>query len=335
MSDDERPRTRNCGTPELHHRLLQSRIYQSRQLQLEAFTARFKSVAGSMRLANSFDIPVVVHVVYNTEAQNISDDQVRSQIDVLNQDYMALNADHTNVPAPWTSLAATPGVQFHLATADPAGQPTTAITHTQTSTLSFNFDESVKASAAGGVDPWPTDRYLNIWVCNLSGGLLGYAQFPGGPAATDGVVILYSAFGARGSARAPFALGRTTTHEVGHWLNLHHIWGDVLGCGGSDYVDDTPPAEAPNYGTPIFPHVTCSNGPNGDMFMNFMDYVDDSAMCFFTQGQVARIHAALAGPRSSFAAPTTTARAGQFMNWVSTQTTQAPPQWLGWAADFE
>lgn len=335
MSDDDRPRTRNCGTPELHHRLLQSRIYQSRQLQLEAFTARFKSVAGTMRLANAFDIAVVVHVVYNTEARNVSDDQVRSQIEVLNQDYMALNADRTNVPSPWTSLAATPGVQFHLATTDPTGQPTTGITHTQTSTVSFNFDESVKSSAAGGVDPWPTDRYLNIWVCNLSGGLLGYAQFPGGPATTDGVVILYSAFGAGGSAKAPFHLGRTTTHEVGHWLNLHHIWGDVLGCGGTDSVDDTPPAESPNYGTPLFPHVTCSNGPNGDMFMNFMDYVDDSAMCFFTQGQVARMHAALAGPRSSFAAPTTTARAGQFMNWVGTQTTQAPPVWLGWAADFE
>jgi hypothetical protein len=112
-------------------------------------------------------------------------------------------------------------------------------------------------------------------------------------------VILYSAFGTLGTATAPYNLGRTATHEVGHWLNLIHIWGDRLDCGGTDFVDDTPPAQAPNYGKPDFPHVSCSNGPNGDMFMNYMDYVDDAVMIMFTPGQVARIGAALDGPRAS------------------------------------
>jgi Pregnancy-associated plasma protein-A len=113
-------------------------------------------------------------------------------------------------------------------------------------------------------------------------------------------VILQSAFGNTGTAAAPFNLGRTATHEIGHWLNLRHIWGDDgTGCTGDDFVADTPNAGGPNYGTPAFPHISCSNGPNGDMFMNYMDYVDDAAMFMFTQGQVDRMQAALDGPRSS------------------------------------
>jgi hypothetical protein len=151
------------------------------------------------------------------------------------------------------------------------------------------------------VDPWPTDRYLNLWVCNLGSNLLGYAQFPGGPAATDGVVILYAAFGTQGTATAPFNKGRTATHEVGHYLNLRHIWGDRNDCTGNDFVTDTPPAGAANFGKPKFPHITCNNGPDGDMFMNYMDYVDDAAMVMFTTGQVARMNATLAGPRKKLA----------------------------------
>ena len=137
-------------------------------------------------------------------------------------------------------------------------------------------------------------------MCQLGGGLLGYAQFPGGPAATDGVVILHSGFGTSGTAAAPFNLGRTATHEIGHWLNLRHIWGDDgTGCSGSDFVADTPNQGGPNYGTPTFPKVSCGNAPNGDMFMNYMDYVDDAAMVMFTAGQVTRMQASLDGLRSS------------------------------------
>ncbi len=112
-------------------------------------------------------------------------------------------------------------------------------------------------------------------------------------------VILNTAFGTAGSAGAPFNLGRTATHEIGHFLNLRHIWGDTPDCSGGDFVDDTPNAETPNYGKPAFPRVSCSNGPNGDMFMNYMDYTDDDSMYMFTPGQVARMHTTLDGPRKS------------------------------------
>src|SRR5262249_32581521 len=128
------------------------------------------------------------------------------------------------------------------------------------------------------------------------------SQFPGGPAATDGVVILYSAFGTTGTATAPYNKGRTATHEVGHWLNLNHIWGDDQNdadkCAGTDHVDDTPNQAVMNFGAPTFPHVSCKNGPNGDMFMNYMDYTDDAAMFMFTPGQSLRMDATLSGPRA-------------------------------------
>ena len=129
--------------------------------------------------------------------------------------------------------------------------------------------------------------------------MLGYAAFPGGSPQTDGVVILNRAFGTVGTAAAPFNLGRSATREIGHWLDLHHICGDKTDCTGDDLVADTPPQGGPNFGTPTFPHVTCNNAPNGDMFMNYMDYVDDKAMFMFSNGQVARTQAALDGPRSS------------------------------------
>lgn len=152
----------------------------------------------------------------------------------------------------------------------------------------------MKFTAQGGLDAWPRDQYLNLWVCDLSGGLLGYAQFPGGAAATDGVVCDYQYFGTIGSS-APFNKGRTATHEVGHWLNLYHIWGDDgTACTGSDLVADTPNQADENYGCPVFPAVSCSNGPNGDMFMNYMDYTDDACMNMFTAGQKAREQALFA-----------------------------------------
>jgi hypothetical protein len=245
-------------------------------------------------------IPVVVHVVYNTPAQNISDAQIKSQIAVLTADFRKKNADVSTVPLPFAPLAADSRIEFELASKDPAGNPTTGITRTQTGSADFTDDDAVKSAASGGADAWPADKYLNIWVCQLADDLLGYAQFPGGPAATDGVVILHSAFGTTGTAAAPFNLGRTTTHEVGHWLNLRHIWGDDgTGCAGSDFVADTPNQGGPNLGVPTFPRVSCGNAPNGDLFMDYMDYVDDAAMVMFTKGQVVRMQATLDGFRSS------------------------------------
>jgi Pregnancy-associated plasma protein-A len=300
MSDDT-PKQRMCGAMEAHNRILEQ-YPECRARRAEIFSAISAKLSNpSFRLTCGLvKIPVVVHVVYNTDDENISDDQINSQIDALNRDYSAKNADKDQVPDVWKGLVSDAMVQFALATTDPDGNSITdGITRTKTDQTSFGTDDAVKSAATGGADPWPSDKYLNIWVCTLAGGLLGYAQFPGLPPETDGVVILNTAFGTTGSATAPFDRGRTAVHEVGHWLDLRHIWGDTNNCSGTDYVDDTPNALLPNFGKPTFSHVSCSNGPNGDMFMNYMDYVDDDSMYMFTAGQVARMHALLEGARDS------------------------------------
>jgi len=293
------PKRRQCGTQQVHERLLEIYpAFRERQNRIEQGIRRDIERGVAQRVARQLiTIPVVVHVVYKTAAENISDGQVKSQIVALNRDYGQKNADKSTIPAPWKGLAANPNIQFALAKKDPTGKQTTGITRTKTTRGSFGTGDSVKSKAGGGDPAWPADRYLNLWACTLGGGLLGYAQFPGGPARTDGVVILNTAFGTTGTVQKPFDLGRTATHEVGHWLNLHHIWGDRNDCGGTDYVTDTPNAQLPNYGKPTFPHVSCNNGPNGDMFMDYMDYVDDAAMVMFSAGQVVRMNATLAGPR--------------------------------------
>lgn len=242
--------------------------------------------------ATIVNIPVVVHVLYNTTSQNITDAQIKSQIDVLNEDFRKLNADRTKVPSAFLGLASDIEVTFCLASKSPAGTTTTGIIRKSTTKTSFLSDDAMKYTSQGGSDAWNTSQYLNLWVCNLGDGLLGYAQFPGGPAATDGVVVLYSAFGRTGTLSAPYNKGRTATHEVGHWLNLRHIWGDAA-CG-SDLVTDTPTQQTSNGGCPAFPHTTCSNGSNGDMFMNYMDYTDDACMYMFSTGQKTRMRALFA-----------------------------------------
>lgn len=306
MNKQKPIKRRTCGAMAAHHRLLElDPNFRMRQRELENATAmRMALGAKALRKAAApVSIPVVVHVVYNTSRENISTTQIKSQIKVLNKDYRAKNTDRSKVPPVWTGLVTDVGVQFALATKDPNGKPTTGITRTKTNRTSFDTDDSVKSSATGGRNPWTTSKYLNIWVCTLANGILGYAQFPGGPKKTDGVVILNTAFGTTGTAAAPFNLGRTTTHEVGHWLNLRHIWADTEDCSGSDFVADTPNAAGPNYGKPTFPHISCYNGPNGDMFMNYLDYVDDDAMFMFTTQQVARMQTALNGPRKKIGKP--------------------------------
>jgi hypothetical protein len=296
---EEPPLRRTCGALEVHNRLLETDPdFRVRLGELEIATRR-RLATGETGRTGPITIPVVVHVVFNTAAENISVAQINSQIKALNRDYRLKNTDVKITPAPWKGLATDVQVNFVLATKDPSNKATNGITRTKTTKTSFGADDSVKSAAGGGVAAWPTGKYLNLWVCTLGGGLLGYAQFPGGPPATDGVVILNRAFGTSGTAAAPFKLGRTAVHEVGHWLNLHHIWGDTTDCTGSDFVADTPNAQHPNFGTPTFPHISCNNGPSGDMFVNYMDYVDDEAMVMFTAGQVARMRSTLDGPRNS------------------------------------
>jgi len=230
----------------------------------------------------------------------VTDAQVRRQIERLSLDFRKQNPDAAKVPAAFRSLASDAKIEFELASTTPTGRATKGIRRKKTSKASFSHvRDDVKDPKAGGLAPWDPERYLNVWVCALEGGTLGYAQFPGGPPETDGVVILHDAFGTGGSARPPFDLGRTTTHEVGHYLNLSHIWGEsrIPTCQDDDFVADTPPQFDKNFGKPAFPHVSCNNGPHGDLFMNYMDYVDDEAMFMFTKGQVSRMRATLSGPR--------------------------------------
>jgi hypothetical protein len=285
---------------QVHRRLLDTDPqYAAARQEVEDFTFEY-SREPSARRGMVVLIPVVVHIVWNTEVQDISEEQVHSQLQVLNSDFRGLNPDIIDVPLVWQPVTADPRIEFALATIDPDGNPTTGITRTHTEVAAFGADDQVKFAVSGGADAWPAQSYLNVWVCQLGGGLLGYAQFPGGPLATDGVVITHSGFGTLGSAAAPFDGGRTATHEVGHWLNLRHIWGDDGdGCSGVDFVADTPNQAGPNFGAPMFPTTSCDNGPDGDMFMNYMDYTDDAAMFMFTVGQAERMDACLAVARAS------------------------------------
>ncbi|MBD2900358.1 zinc metalloprotease [Spirillospora sp. NPDC000708] len=293
-----------CGAMHVHRRLLnESMTYRAQRARIENRALQYETGRRASVRSGVVAIPVVVHVVHNpsTPAQNIGEAQIRSQIDVLNRDFRAANPDVSRVPDVWKPLVADIEVEFALATVDPHGAPTDGIVRVETDRAGFDSHDAVKAASSGGADPWPSDQYLNLWVCQLGDGLLGYAQFPGGPPQTDGVVILHSAFGTTGTAAAPYNGGRTATHEIGHWLDLFHIWGDDDGaCSNGDRVADTPNQADSNTGKPAFPHVTCNNGPNGDMFMNYMDYVDDDCMFMFTNGQRARVDACLEGTRASF-----------------------------------
>ncbi|OQD77414.1 hypothetical protein PENANT_c104G07427 [Penicillium antarcticum] len=297
-----------------HHLLATVPGYKSARQFVEQFNLVARE-SPSLRTAVA-QIPVVVHVVWNKPEQNISQAQIDSQISVLNDDFNAANSDLSKVPAAFRPLVGNPLIRFFLAKRDPEGKSTVGVTRTQTAIISFDhnsatdpLDQRMKFTAQGGTDGWPSDRYLNIWVCKQGGlqSLLGFAQFLGLSATTDGVVISHTAFGKGGTATSPFDLGRTASHEIGHWLNLLHIWGDDDGwgagllCSGTDLCDDTPNQAIPNRGGPAFPHITCRNGPNGDLFMNYMDYSDDATTVMFTKGQVARMDATLSGPRASLA----------------------------------
>ena len=260
-------------------------------------------------------IPVVVHIVYKTSQQNLPDSLVFNQIDILNRDFNRKSADTVNERNIFTGIPKIANIEFYLACIDPNGDPTTGITRTQTNEDAFALDlfgggtggiDNVKFDSTGGLSAWDVNKYLNIWVCNLDGTLLGYAQFPGqGSPSTDGVVIDFDDFGTIGTATPPFNLGRTATHEVGHWLGLYHIWGDEPQCAQDDGVADTPQQKDKNYGCPSFPQGSsqsggsCSGSNPGSMFMNYMDYVDDACMYMFTNGQKVNMLAALTQQRAT------------------------------------
>lgn len=310
--------SKKCATMNLYEkRKISDSNFELRIKQLENFSNNWINQHQSNAIgksnskkafATTITIPVVVHVIYHTATENISNTQIQSQIDALNEDFRLLNADSLQPNHPFWPYTADTQIEFCLAKRDPSGNPTNGITRTYTDSLAFSANGNEKFTATGGKDNWDPTKYLNIWVCNLnnSGGTLGYAAFPSDLSTypdEDGVVIRYEAFGTNGTAgTGGFSandLGRTGTHEVGHWLNLRHIWGDAT-CG-SDFVNDTEPAEDPNYFCPSFPNnpnSSCGSGSNGEMYMNYMDYVDDGCMKMFTFGQANRMHAAINGPRA-------------------------------------
>jgi hypothetical protein len=288
-----------CSTSEyMQQKLAEDPSWAQRLSQMDEEALHYDPSQGDRAVIT---IPVVFHVVYNTTSENISATRITEQINVLNEDYRKMNTDVGNVPAGWQSITADMEIQFCLATLDPQGNATTGINRVQTSKSSFNVNtDDVKSSSTGGTNAWDRNKYLNIWVCDLGGSVLGYAQFPGGPSSTDGVVLDYRYTGKTG-ASAPYNKGRTATHEVGHWLNLKHIWGDDgTSCSGTDNVADTPNQADENYncyspGTVVTDG--CSTTAPGIMWMNYMDYTDDACMYMFTAGQKTRTSSTMTGSR--------------------------------------
>ena len=280
---------RSCASQDvLAEQLAADPTLALRMNQIEAFTQ--KSMLTNKLVNGKVVIPVVVNVLYKTAAENISDAQIQSQIAVLNKDFTATNPDFSNTPAEFSGVAANVGITFELV----------KINRKSTTKTSWGTRDAMKKTKQGGLDPTSPTTTLNLWSCTIGGGILGYAQFPGGASATDGVVIDSNYFGLSSAASYPYNLGRTASHEVGHWMNLRHIWGDAS-CG-DDLVSDTPVHKTSNFGVPTYPTVSTCLPAHNEMTMNYMDYTDDRGMFMFTNGQKARMTALFVsgGARAGF-----------------------------------
>lgn len=286
---------RRCAAHEVLQRQIAEDPQRGKNLeQLEIFTENFK---GEARNAGTLYVPVVVHVVL-TNPYLVTDAQIQSQLDVLNKDFGKTNVElgNPNVYLAGYSLANVANCDIRFVLVQTVRKAST--------TATFGSNDAVKRATQGGSNAVNPESKLNLWVCDLSSGLLGYAQFPGGTVSTDGVVVDYQAFGT--SAGYPmysqFNLGRTATHEVGHWFNLRHIWGDAR-CG-NDFVGDTPLHDGSNGGCPSTSHKSRCSGKPFEQWMNYMDYTDDRCMYMFSSGQKTRMDAAIDGSRSAYVSTT-------------------------------
>ena len=258
--------------------------------QTENFIRHKLSETSAGRIENGIlKIPVVVHNLYHTQDQKVTDEQVAAQLDVLNKAFRRQNADTFKTPVVFKSVAADCEIEFHLATSDPTRRSTTGILRKYSPVSNWVMDDKMKSSADMGDDPWDSRLYLNIWVCQMER-FAGYSTVPGSDAKLDGIVLGLAAFGAG---------QKTIIHEAGHWMGLKHIWGDTY-CG-DDGVDDTPKQASYTVGCPSTLRVTCGNSPTGDMYNNYMDFTNDACMNLFTRGQKARMQAVFAAgaPRYS------------------------------------
>ena len=244
-----------------------------------------------------------MHIVWNQAEENISNEQVLSQIEVLNEDFRAKNQQFSSIPQEFKSIAADTEIEFCLAQFDERNRPTTGITRTFTREIAIaNNQALIKNGTFGGVDAWDTKRFFNIWVGARDDNILGEATMPGeAEEEEDGIVIDYRAFGILGTVldNDPYVLGRTLTHEVGHYLGLQHPWGEGFNndaCTNDDGIEDTP--------IQSFTYTNeCPNGPqfscnSSDMYMNFMNYTNDACMSMFTIQQKERMLAVLQSIRS-------------------------------------
>ena len=279
---------RNCASNDVLERQL--REDPTLALRMNAIEQQTEEYIKSGKIVNGvLEIPVVFNVLYSNSSENISQAQLQSQIDVLNADFRGANTDY-NSSNPYNSVRGAINVRFILDN----------VVRKSTTKTAWGTNDAMKKTSTGGINATSPTTKLNYWVCNIGGGILGYAQFPGGSSTTDGVVIDSKYTGTNGTVAAPYNKGRTATHEVGHWMNLRHIWGDAT-CG-SDLVADTPTHNAPNYGVPAVGHRSTCSGTPLEMHMNYMDYTDDRGMYMFSSGQVSRMTAIFGstGSRKSF-----------------------------------
>ena len=286
---------KRCGSADkLMHQLEHNSKQHAFHMQIEE---KIQKWSHNKQVSSIVNIPVVFHVVYKNTTENISEAQILSQLTILNEDFRRQNNDQINTPSDFTSIATDTEINFCLAQRTPNNDTTNGITRTETSVSSFSlYDDRIYYDSLGGKNIWNSELYLNIYICDLSS-ILGFAAFPSSNADINGVVIDFESFGNIGTAITPYHKGRTCTHEVGHWLNLMHIWGDTI-CG-DDFVSDTPEQESSNYGCPAHPSPSCTN--NGDMFQNYMDYTNDACMNMFTIGQKTRMQGTLATARQNIA----------------------------------
>ncbi|MEQ8363365.1 MAG: zinc metalloprotease [Cyclobacteriaceae bacterium] len=240
--------------------------------------------ASEMDFDQIVTIPVVVHIVYSNPIQNISDDQVFSQLEALNKDFRKSNTNSSRTISEFVDRAADTKINFVLVSQDESNFPFLGITRTSTDHGPF-FDDDIHYSVKGGKDAWGTREKLNIWVCDLPDGIFGYGSPPGSSEDMDGLVIDYQYFGTIGTVKPPYHLGRTVTHEVGHWLGLNHLWGVSFGCEFDDGIEDTPLQQGPNSECDL----TSSSCGSLDMIQNFMSESDDFCMTLFTEGQKKRM----------------------------------------------
>ena len=298
---------KKCGTENKRFEALARNpgLIKERQI-IEEFTKNWIDKVDAAKSGQTVvKIPVVVHVVWRTADQNISDEQIKSQIDILNKDFRKLNSDANKTPAFFKNLVADVGIEFCLAARDPAGMVTNGITRTKTTVVDIGDKDRWHTTLRGGKDPWNNKKYINIWVCEAGEDLYGFAFLPGtaDPPEADGLVISSQYFGSTGTAIASFPnhKGRTTTHEMGHYFNLEHLWGpDESECEEGDEVEDTPLQFEATYDCASYPlKDECSPTDNGILFFNYMDYVDDECMYMFTEGQKKRMNASLNGFRST------------------------------------